>query len=132
MKTAEILDYAKEQDIRLWVDGDLLKFDAPKEAATPTFRNALKQHKPELIDALTDLHEAREERAAILEYDQEFTHKEADAEAARRINHVFCGTCIYWTGNSPCGAGFVTTGDDPQYPDIPWRICPSHTLKWKH
>ena len=130
MKTVEILGYAKEQDIRLWVDGDLLKFDAPKNAVTPTFRNALKQHKPELIEALTDLHEAREERAAILEYDHGLTRRQADSEAIRRVDHVTCGSCKNWTGNSPCGAGRTTTGDDPQYPEFRWRICTSHTPRW--
>ena len=129
MNTVEILDYAKEQDIRLWVDGDLLKFDAPKEAVPPTFRNALKQHKPELIDALSDLHEAREERAAILEYDQGFTRKEADAEAVKRINRVSCSTCANWIGENPCGAGRQTSGS---YDGGKVRTCTVHTPKWKH
>ena len=125
MNTVEILDYAKEQDIRLWVDGDLLKFDAPKEVVTPTFRNALKQHKHELIDALADRHEAREERAAILEYDHGYTREQADKEAAKRINFVTCGSCLHWEGNSPCGAGMVTSGDP--VPGIAVRLCGFHT-----
>ena len=64
MKVAEILDYANQNDIRLWADGSLLRVDAPRKAMTPEFQSNLKQHKPELIKQLTD----PDETARLVQY----------------------------------------------------------------
>ena len=69
----------------------------PGKPLTDEQRNWLKQHKAELIAeveaaSVEDLHEAREERAAILEYDQGFTRAQAEKEAARRTHFVTCGS----------------------------------------
>lgn len=49
MTLAELLAQLAGQGIELWVEGDNLRFRAPKGALTPALRDALVAHKPELI-----------------------------------------------------------------------------------
>lgn len=103
MNTAEILRYAREQDVRLWIDGDSLKLDAPRSVVTPRFRRALKQLKPELIAVLG-----------------RWQKKEVPA-----LDFVTCRSCMHWQGISPCGAGMITSGDP--IPEVRVRLCGFHT-----
>ena len=132
MNVGNVLKYAQEQDIRLWVEDGSLKFDAPRRAFTPAFHDALKQHKADVIENLwqpsdeeiSNAKEYFEERAAILEYDYGFTREEAEKEAERRLEYVTCESCIHWAGSSPCGAGLNTSGD--LISGVRARLCGFH------
>ena len=52
MTAGEVLTVCREAGIRLEVAGDRLRFYAPAGALTPDLRDALAQHKQELLDAL--------------------------------------------------------------------------------
>ena len=55
MNTAmDILSYAEAHDIYLSVNGEELKVNAPKEALTDEFLQSAKEHKPEIIKALSE------------------------------------------------------------------------------
>ncbi|GGA46190.1 non-ribosomal peptide synthetase [Okeania sp. KiyG1] len=47
--TAELLSYIGSLDIKLWVEGDRLKFNAPKGSLTPELRVQIKEQKAEII-----------------------------------------------------------------------------------
>ncbi|MBM3203585.1 hypothetical protein FJZ55_06755 [Candidatus Woesearchaeota archaeon] len=57
-----LLTELERQDIKLWVEGDKLRFDAPPGALTTDWRTRLQASKPILIEYLTQagVHEARE------------------------------------------------------------------------
>lgn len=77
----------------LSANGGQLHVEAPKGVMTPSLRDWLKAHKGKLLEALKaanadleaveDLHEHFEERAAILEYDADLLRDQAELEAAR-------------------------------------------------
>lgn len=46
---AEILQTCTRQNIRLSQNGDLLRVEAPKGTLTPKLKNALSQHKAEIL-----------------------------------------------------------------------------------
>ena len=55
MNTAsDILSYAVAHDIHLFANGDELKVNAPKEALTDEFLQSAKQHKTEILNAISD------------------------------------------------------------------------------
>jgi len=55
MNTAqEIISYAATHDINLVIRNDKLVIDAPKESLTDEFLDTAKEHKPEIIKALTE------------------------------------------------------------------------------
>ena len=55
MNTAQdILNYAQFHDIRLSINGDKLKVNAPKEVLTDEFLKTAKQHKAEIIKTLSE------------------------------------------------------------------------------
>ncbi|NEQ47683.1 MAG: NAD-dependent epimerase/dehydratase family protein [Leptolyngbya sp. SIOISBB] len=47
-----LLQTLAARDIRLWLDGDTLRCNAPKGALTPELKQQLKQHKPDIIAVL--------------------------------------------------------------------------------
>jgi len=53
MNTQTFLKQALQHGIRLSVHGDKLDVDAPKDALTSDVIDYMKQHKPEIIEALT-------------------------------------------------------------------------------
>ena len=124
MQTQEIFGECQRAGLTLRVDGNNIRVK-PASNLTDDLQALLRAHKHELIEALADRHEAREERAAILEYDLGFTREQAEKKAARRIHFVTCGSCLHWEGNSPCGAGMNTSGDP--IPGIAVRLCGFHT-----
>ncbi len=126
MRVAEILGECRRAGLTLRLDGTNIRI-RPKSNLTDNVLTLIKAHKQDLVDALLDRHEATEERAAILEHDHGLTHQQADMEASRRIKFVSCGSCVHWTGDSPCGVGMVTSGDI--YPGMRMRICGFHTAK---
>jgi len=50
--TEELLSYLGSRDIKLWVEGDRLKFNAPKGALTPELRSQITERKTEIIKFL--------------------------------------------------------------------------------
>jgi amino acid adenylation domain-containing protein len=56
MKTPELLSYLRNLDVKLWSDGDRLRYNAPRGALTPALRAELAEHKAEI---LRFLHEAQ-------------------------------------------------------------------------
>jgi len=50
--TTHLLKTLTDRDIRLWLDGDTLRCNAPKGAMTPEIKQQLQQHKPDLIALL--------------------------------------------------------------------------------
>ena len=61
MTTPEVFSSLRERDIKLWLDGDRLRFDAPPGAMTDTLRAELGQRKTEIIALLRE--SARQEGA---------------------------------------------------------------------
>jgi len=53
MNASQFLKQALKCDIRLSVHGDKLDVDAPKDALTPDVIDFMRQHKPEIVEALT-------------------------------------------------------------------------------
>lgn len=77
MNTAtDILTYAKTHDISLIAEDGLLKIDAPKKELTDDFLESAKQHKSEILVALTK------------EY--RWNHELVDQ------GYVWCMDCQYW------------------------------------
>ncbi len=53
MSAAALLARLKRRDIRLWAEGDQLRYDAPRGALTSELRRAVVSHKAELLEILT-------------------------------------------------------------------------------
>lgn len=53
MKATDLLQEFEQLGVRLWCEGDALKFEAPKGTMTPDRINLLKQHKPDLLAHLS-------------------------------------------------------------------------------
>ena len=124
MLAQEIFGECERAGLTLRADGANIRVK-PASNLTDDLQAILRKHKQELIEALKDRHDAREERAAIPEYDHGFTCRHATAEADRRVNFVTCDSCMHWDGQSPCGAGMVTSGDP--IADVRARLCGFHT-----
>lgn len=54
MKTVELMSHLRDLDIRLWLDGDRLRFSAPDGAMTPELREQLVAHKADIITFLRE------------------------------------------------------------------------------
>ncbi len=85
--------------VRLAVDGDALKVDAPKGAVTDELKERLRANKADIlrqlaVDQAEDLREHFEERAGILEYDAGLPRAQAELEAAR-ITVTYARNCCY-------------------------------------
>ncbi|MBT5872261.1 MAG: amino acid adenylation domain-containing protein, partial [Candidatus Latescibacteria bacterium] len=52
MTTAEFLTHLRKLDIKVWVEGERLKFNAPAEAVTDDLKNELASRKDDLLDFL--------------------------------------------------------------------------------
>ena len=52
MNITEFLQNLSSQNVKLWVDGDELRYRAPQEILTPAILNEIKRHKPEIINIL--------------------------------------------------------------------------------
>ena len=50
--TSDLLALLKQRDIRLWVDGDRLRFSAPKDALTPELSERIAAHRSALLALL--------------------------------------------------------------------------------
>ncbi len=49
MKIVEFLSYLNSLDIKLWLEDEKLKYQAPKGAITPEIKQAIKQRKPDIL-----------------------------------------------------------------------------------
>lgn len=58
MTTAEILSYLRSLDVKLWLDGDRLRYSAPPGALTPDLLKKLTERKKEIIKFLEDAGQA--------------------------------------------------------------------------
>ncbi|MCC7416300.1 MAG: amino acid adenylation domain-containing protein, partial [Acidobacteria bacterium] len=65
MTLAALLAHLRELDIKLRLDGDGLRFDAPAGVVTPELRAALKQRRQELIACLRDAEANQSSRSRI-------------------------------------------------------------------
>jgi len=74
MTATALLDELRTKGVHLTVEGEHVAVDAPKGVLTDDVRQAIRQHKPELLDLL----EVFEERAAIAEYDGLLPRDEAE------------------------------------------------------
>lgn len=54
MTLSELLDELRRNDIRLWLEGEQLRFDAPGGAMTETLRARILQHRSDLLLLLSD------------------------------------------------------------------------------
>lgn len=52
MRAIELLAYLRERDIKLWADGDRLRYKAPKDALDLTLRRELAECKSEILEIL--------------------------------------------------------------------------------
>ena len=74
-KQRDLLQRLHDAGVILKVDGNRLRYRAPRGAMTPELRAALVERKPDL---LYEYHE----RAAIMEYDARLPRADAEARAA--------------------------------------------------
>jgi aspartate racemase len=49
MTTAELLSSLRQKDVKVWLHGDRVRFNAPPGAITPELRSELSQRKPEIL-----------------------------------------------------------------------------------
>lgn len=54
MRAIELLSYLRDRDIKLFVDDDKLRYNAPPSALTPNLREELIEHKLEIIKLIRD------------------------------------------------------------------------------
>ncbi|CAG0937716.1 partial Linear gramicidin synthase subunit D, partial [Thermoflexales bacterium] len=52
MTLTELLAHLRELDVRLWLEGDRLRYNAPEGVMTPALRTELSQHKSEILSYL--------------------------------------------------------------------------------
>lgn len=62
LKTSDILSYIRELNIKLWVDGERLRFSVPEEVLNPALHAELVKRKNEIIDFLNSIAVASEKR----------------------------------------------------------------------
>jgi len=55
MTTAQLLSYLRGLDVRLWVEGDRLRYSAPPGAVTEPVRELLKERKAEVVGLLKEM-----------------------------------------------------------------------------
>ncbi len=77
MTATALLDELRTKGVHLTVEGEHVAVDAPKGVLTDDVRQAIRQHKQELLALV----EAVEERAAIAEYCGGLPRAEAEALA---------------------------------------------------
>jgi thioesterase domain-containing protein len=66
MTVEGILDELRRRDIRVWVDGELLRCDAPAGALTVELSELLRANKPDIVDFLRSVaRQVREQRAIV-------------------------------------------------------------------
>ena len=92
---SELETELQQRGIKLWRDGDRLRFDAPPGAMTPALQERLRLHKPELLALVP----ARQDQAAA---------------AARAATHS-------WTRASSTFVAIRTSGPPSASPDRPRR-----------
>lgn len=128
MTLTEIIAYATERNVRMKVRAGKLVLEAHQQHDLPPgFIEAARRHKQALLEILEDLSEAREERAAILEYHHGYDQHAAEVEAISRVRFVTCEYCTHWTDMKQCSAG-LNIGDETG-PRAGIRICGFHTPK---
>src|SRR5215212_1553908 len=59
MRTVELLSYLRDRGVRLWVDGDRLRYSAPGDGLTPELRAQIAERKTEIIAFLQKAQAAR-------------------------------------------------------------------------
>ena len=84
MTRCELSERLAAAGVALRIEGDALRYRAPRGAMTPDLRAALVEHKP---DVLHDFNE----RAAIMEYDGGLPRPEAEARAAADVLGTVAG-----------------------------------------
>ena len=52
MKVVEFLSYLNSLDIKLWLEGEKLRYQAPKGVMTPEIKEEIAAKKPEILDFL--------------------------------------------------------------------------------
>ncbi|MFN6237422.1 hypothetical protein, partial [Microcystis sp.] len=52
MKVGDFLAYLKGLEIKLWLEGEKLRFQAPKGVMTPEIKEEIAAKKPEILDFL--------------------------------------------------------------------------------
>lgn len=70
MNVVEFLASLAKQDIRLWLEGDNLRFSAPEGAFSPAIRDQVVSRKPEIINFLRQARKLNEAPIPVLPRDQ--------------------------------------------------------------
>jgi hypothetical protein len=78
MTRCDLMQHLAACDVTLRIEGDALRYRAPRGTMTPDLRAALVEYKP---DVLHDYHE----RAAIMEFDGGLDRAEAERLAAEDV-----------------------------------------------
>ena len=52
MQITELLDDLSARNVRLWVEGDRLRYRAPKDVLTPGLLSIIRRHKSEILKRL--------------------------------------------------------------------------------
>lgn len=71
----ELLTLVDRRDIRLWVEGDRLRYDAPQGALTPELRARLREHKAQIIALVTERSAAGPNPTALREAPPSFAQR---------------------------------------------------------
>lgn len=93
MTATEILADFSKQGVQLWVEGDQLRYRAPKGAITPTVRTLLSEHKTEIVALLRQHHQEGGSPAP------QIVHALDQRYAPFPLNDM---QQAYWLGQSDC------------------------------
>ncbi|MEW6367293.1 MAG: amino acid adenylation domain-containing protein [Acidobacteriota bacterium] len=66
MTVLDLVSRLRDQDVRLWVDGEQLRFSAPKNALSPELRAELVEHKSEVLQLLREAEDRERESSSPL------------------------------------------------------------------
>lgn len=82
MNVPAIIDRLHVRGVRLYADGDRLRWQAPTGVMTDADLSALREYKADVLAILREAEADRiEERAAILQFDAHLSRREAERRA---------------------------------------------------
>ncbi len=82
MTASAILDGLHRRGVRLWINGEKLRWRAPEGVVTAADLSALREHKAEAMAIIREQDADRiEERAAIIQFDAYYSRREAERRA---------------------------------------------------
>ena len=82
MSAQTLLDDLHRRGVRLWINGEKLRWRAPEGVMTEADLSALREHKAEVLAIIREQDaDGIEERSAIIEFDAYLSRREAERRA---------------------------------------------------